>query len=85
MVVALHREVFPIDARLDDPVDRLQKIGAMRLDVESDQIGAQQAIHQLALPGANSEGLRIRPRNVPEDRDPRVRPLCLIIRGSSAK
>jgi hypothetical protein len=41
MVKALHGEVFPIDSRLDNPVDRLQKIGAMRLDVKPKEIRAQ--------------------------------------------
>ena len=32
------------------PVNGLQEIRAMRLDVEADEIGAQQAIHELSLP-----------------------------------
>ena len=75
MVQALHREVVPVDARFDDPVDSLQEISAMRLNVESDQVGSQQPIHQFALPGTNSERLRIRPRDVPKNGHARVRAL----------
>jgi hypothetical protein len=69
--------VLPIHARLDHAVDGFEKVVAMRLDVKADQIGAEQAIHQLALPGANAEGFRIRPGNVPEDGHAGIRPLFL--------
>ena len=77
MVKALHREMFPVDARLNDPVDRLQKISTMGLNVEPDQVGAQQPVHQFALPWTNSEGLRIRPRDMPENGHARIRPFLL--------
>ena len=47
----------------------------MRLNVKPDEIGAQQAIHQLALPGADAEGFRVGPGDVPENCHARVRPL----------
>ena len=39
----------------------------MRLNVKPDEIGSQQAIHQLTLPGTNAKGFRVGPRDVPED------------------
>ena len=37
MIIAIHGEVFPIDAAFDGLVHRFQKIIAMRLDMETDQ------------------------------------------------
>ncbi len=73
MPVPHHRKVFPIDARFQRAIHGIQKIVAVPLDMETDQIGPQQAFQQFALPRANSEGLRIRPRNVPENSDTGVR------------
>src|SRR6267378_4533947 len=39
----------------------------MSLNVETDEIGAQKAVHEFALPWANAKHFRIGPRNVPED------------------
>ena len=39
---------------------------------EADQIGAQQALQQFALPRTNAEGLRVRPRDMPENGHARV-------------
>src|ERR1700723_2887867 len=75
MALAADGEAVPVGIRFECAVHRLKKIIAMRLHVEADQIGAQQAIQQFALPRANSKRFRIRPRNVPEDSDTRVRAL----------
>ena len=77
LAVAVHRELLPVDAGFQRPVHRFQKVVAMRLHMESDQVGAQQAVQQLPLPGADSKGLRIRPGNVPENRDARIGTLLL--------
>jgi hypothetical protein len=45
--------------------------------MEPDQVRAQHAVEQLALPRTNAESLRIRPGNVPEDRNARVGPAFL--------
>ena len=74
MVVAVDGEAFPFDAAFDGLVHGFEKIIAMRLDVETDQIGAEQAVEQFALPGTNREGFRIGPGNVPENRDASVGP-----------
>src|ERR1700719_1280065 len=55
----------------------MQKVVAMRLDVKSNQICAEQPINQLALPGADAEGFRIGPRNMPENGHAHVWPLFL--------
>ena len=49
----------------------------MRLDVEAHQVGAQQTFQELALPRADAERFRIRPGNVPENRDARIGPRFL--------
>src|SRR5262249_41658205 len=54
-------------------IHRIQKIVAVRLHVEPNQVRAEQPVDQLALPRTNRERLRIRPRDVPENRDPSVR------------
>ena len=41
MVLAQHGEVLPVHTRLYDAVDGLQEIVAVRLNVESDQVGAE--------------------------------------------
>src|SRR5580692_4661609 len=75
MVLAQDRKMFPVDTRLDDPVDRLQEVIAVRLHMKADKICSQQPVHQLPLPGTDAEGFRVWPRDMPEDRDARVRPL----------
>ena len=47
----------------------------MRLNMEANQVGAQQAIEQFPLPRTDGEGLGIGPGNMPEDGDARVRTL----------
>src|SRR6476646_6584250 len=74
MFLAVDGKVFPVDARLQAAIYCLQKVRAVRLNMESDQIGSQQALQQLALPWTDSEGFRIGPRNVPENSHARVRP-----------
>src|SRR5580698_8893228 len=66
--------MLPIDARLDNAINCLQKIVAVGLNVEADEIGAKQAVNQLPLPWTDAEGLRIWPRNVPEDSDTGIGP-----------
>ena len=51
MPVALDAEVFPVRSCLQRPIDRIKKIVAMRLKMESDHIGAQQPVDQFCLPG----------------------------------
>ncbi len=72
VIEALDGEVLPTDAGLDDAIDRLQEVGAMRLNVESNEVSAQQSVDEFTLPGANTECFGIRPRNVPEDGDASV-------------
>src|SRR5437899_2584334 len=73
MLVALDREVFPVNFRLEHVVHCIQEIVAVGLGVKANQVGSQQTIEQLALPGTDAECFGIRPWNVPEDSDSRVR------------
>ena len=59
-------EVFVVDARLERPLDGLEKIVAVKLDVERQQVVAEQAVQDLLRPWTDAKRLRIRPRNVPE-------------------
>ena len=74
---AVDGESVPFGQRFDGAIDGSQEVVAVRLRVEADEIGANQAVHQLALPRADAEDLGVRPRNVPEDRHARVRPRLL--------
>ena len=73
MSVTVHGKAVPLRQRFHGVVHGLQKIIAVRLNVESDQVRAQQAVHQFPLPRADAEHFGIRPRNVPENRHARVR------------
>ena len=75
MVIPIDCKTVPLDAGFKGLIHRLQKIIAMRLDMEADQIGAQQSVQEFPLPGADPEGFRVGPGNMPEDCDPRVGPL----------
>ena len=77
MPETVHGKAVPLRQRFHGVVHGLQKIIAVRLNVESDQVRAQQAVHQFPLPRANPEHFRVRPRNVPENRHARVRPRFL--------
>ena len=72
VVAPLHGKAFPFDSGFQNRVDGLQKIVAVSLCVKADQIGSEQAVEELALPGADAESFRIGPRNMPEDRDASV-------------
>jgi hypothetical protein len=62
--------VIPVDSRFHNPIYSL-KSSAMRLDMEADKIGPNNPSISSFCHG-HPERLRIRPRNVPEDRQPRV-------------
>ena len=67
-------EPIPLGERLDGPIHARQKIVAVPLRVEADQVSAEEAIHEFARKGADPEHLGIGPRHVPEDRHARIRP-----------
>src|SRR5208282_4288928 len=67
MPVAENGEVLPVGSRLQCPVDRSEKVVAVRLQMKTDAVCAQQSVDQLRLPRADAEGFRIGPGNVPED------------------
>ncbi len=73
MAFAVDRKTVPLGERLDRAVHGFQKIVAVRLDVEADEVGAQQAVHELALPGTDAEDFWIGPGDMPEDGHARVR------------
>src|ERR1700685_1494344 len=77
MVLAIDSEVLPVDSRLQSAVHRLKKIIAMRLDVKSNQVGAEHSVNQFPLPRADAKRLRVRPGNVPEDCNPSIRTFAL--------
>ena len=77
VAVAGDREMLAVDTAFERAIHGLQEIVAVRLDVEADQIRAEQAIQQLALPGADAEGFRIGPGDVPEDGHARIRTALL--------
>ena len=70
---ARHRKALVIDARLDQAIDRLEKIVAVQLHVKSEQVAAEQPVENLLLPRTDAERLAMRPRDMPEVADDRVR------------
>ena len=66
-------KAVPFRERLKSAVDGFQKIVAVRLNVEADEICAEKSVEQFALPRTNAEDFRIRPGNVPEDGDASIR------------
>ena len=77
MAAAHDRKALVVDARLERPLDRLEKVVAVELDVERQQIVAEQAVQDLLAPGTDAKRLRVRPRNVPELADDDVGPRVL--------
>jgi hypothetical protein len=55
MLVALDREVFPVNFRLEYVVYCIQEVVAMGLGVKANQVGSQQTVEQLALPRTDAE------------------------------
>src|SRR5438128_179762 len=77
VVTAMNGEPLPLDAGFEEAVDGFQEIPAVCLDVEADDVRAEQAFEQLLAPGTDAECLRVRPRDMPEDGDACVGTLCL--------
>ena len=64
---AVDGETIPFGESFEGAVHCCQEIIAVRLDVETDEIGSQKAIQQFALPGADAEDFGIGPGDMPED------------------
>src|SRR5258708_1350962 len=77
MVAAVYGKPLEFHARLQRAIHGLQEVDAMRLDMKADQVRAEQSMEDLPLLRTNTEGFGIGPRDMPENRDPRVRPLFL--------
>ncbi len=60
-------EALPFDAGFKKAIHGVQKVAAMRLNVEADEIGSEQPVEQFLPPRADAERLRVGPRDVPED------------------
>src|SRR5580658_3632657 len=67
VAVPVDGEVLALNAGFERAVNGIEKVIAMRLQMEADQISAQQPVQQLTLPWADAEGLWIRPGDVPEN------------------
>src|ERR1700730_18439711 len=72
MTVALYGEALAIDARFHNSIGCLEEVIAVRLYMETDQVGAQESIHQFSLPRTNAECLLVGPRNMPENCHPSI-------------
>ncbi len=77
VLAAGDREALPVDAGLDRALHRVQKVVAVVLGVEADDVGPQHPQQQIVLPRADREGLEVRPRDVPEDGGARIGALAL--------
>ena len=65
-----------IDLAFEKPIDRREEILAVIPRVETQDVGGEHVREDLLLPRADTEGLRVRPGDVPEQRD-RCRGLSL--------
>jgi hypothetical protein len=74
MAETVNGEPVPIGKCLNRAIDCFQKIIAMPLNVETDEVSSQKTVDKFTLTRAYAEGLCIGPRYVPEDSDTRVRP-----------
>ena len=62
-------EHFAIDARLDEALDRVEEIVAVKLRVKAENAAPQQPVEHLFAPRADPECLRVGPGDVPEGDD----------------
>ena len=79
------REMFPVNPGFQGPVNRLQKVVAVKLDVKADEVCPQHPMQKFPLPGADAEGFGIRPGNMPEKSDAGIRPLFFDQAGEQGK
>ena len=73
VALAAYRKAVPFGERFETAVHGFKEIVAMGLNMEADEIRAQQSFDEFALPRANSEDLCVGPGDVPEDSHARVR------------
>ena len=74
MPAAVHGERLLIDPRLHRAIDRLEEVVAVVLQMEAEQIVAEQTVEHLGLPRHDAERLGIGPRDVPELTDDGIGP-----------
>src|SRR5256885_13001121 len=55
VTLSIHCETIPFGDRLEYPIHGLQKIVAVRLNLQAHEVGAQQSIDKLALPRTNAD------------------------------
>jgi hypothetical protein len=72
MAAPVHRKEIAVQPRLEGAVDGFQEVVAVILEVEGEQIVAEQPVEDLVLPGADAKCLRVGPGDVPELADHRI-------------
>ena len=68
----MYRALLIIHARFDATVYGVEEVRAMVVQVKCQKVVAEHAIQQLFLPGKDSKGLSIGPRDVPELRHDQI-------------
>src|SRR5207244_5206226 len=68
-----HRRAVPIDACLKNPIDTVDEIVAVDSGMEPKNTASQEPLQNFLAPGADPETFRVRPGDVPESNDRRVR------------
>src|SRR5262249_55172819 len=61
MALAVHRKAIPFGEGFDGMIDGCEEIVAVRLDVEADQVGTEQAVHDFTLIRADPEPFGVGP------------------------
>jgi hypothetical protein len=79
------REPLPIDFRFKKPVDGLQEVVAMKLNMESYEVRSEHPQEDLLTPRADAVGFGVRPRDVPENGHLRIGTLLLDHQGEERK
>ena len=79
------RRVLAVDAAFHEMVDGFDEVVAVELRVEAQDRASEQAVNDLLLPRANAEGLGVRPGDVPEGDDGRLRQLFADQLGQQAR
>src|SRR3989338_8419601 len=78
-------EICPVNPGFKRAVYGIEKIITMILRVKSNEVASEHSFQDFFLPWANSEGLRIGPGDMPEDRHFYIGPFVLDQFGEQGK
>src|SRR5260370_41069404 len=74
VALPVYSKAVPLRERFESAVHSLQKDVAVRLNMKTDEIGAEETIAELTSPRTASKNVRVRPGNMPADRHSGIGP-----------